>query len=61
MSEPRSEPGGPDAGERSRIDGPSLARAFADGAAALREQADALNAINVFPCPMATPLNMSSP
>ncbi len=43
-----------------RIDGPSLARAFADGATALREQADALNAINVFPVPDGdTGTNMS--
>src|SRR3990172_5521202 len=43
-----------------RIDGPSLARAFTDGATALREQADALNAINVFPVPDGdTGTNMS--
>jgi DAK2 domain fusion protein YloV len=33
------------------IDGESLARAFADGADALSRQADAINAINVFPIP----------
>ena len=42
------------------IDGPALARAFAGGAAALRRQADALNAINVFPVPDGdTGTNMS--
>ncbi len=34
-----------------RIDGAALARAFAAGAEALRRQADAINAINVFPVP----------
>jgi len=33
------------------IDGAALARAFAGGAEALRRQADAINAINVFPVP----------
>ena len=42
------------------IDGPALARAFAGGAAALRRQAAALNAINVFPVPDGdTGTNMS--
>jgi DAK2 domain fusion protein YloV len=42
------------------IDGPALARAFAGGAAALRRQAGALNAINVFPVPDGdTGTNMS--
>jgi len=42
------------------IDGPALARAFAAGAAALRLQAEALNAINVFPIPDGdTGTNMS--
>jgi hypothetical protein len=42
------------------IDGPALARAFAGGAAALRRQAEALNAINVFPVPDGdTGTNMS--
>ena len=60
MSEPRPASGRQRAGEPSRIDGPSLARAFADGAVALREQADALNAINVFPVPDGdTGTNMS--
>ena len=34
-----------------RIDGEALVRAFAGGAEALRRQADAINAINVFPIP----------
>jgi fatty acid kinase len=33
------------------IDGDALARAFAGGTAALQQQADAINAINVFPIP----------
>ena len=42
------------------IDGPALARAFTSGAAALRNQAAALNAINVFPVPDGdTGTNMS--
>lgn len=42
------------------IDGPGLARALAGGAAALRRQAGALNAINVFPVPDGdTGTNMS--
>jgi uncharacterized protein len=42
------------------IDGPTLARAFVGGAAALRRQAGALNAINVFPVPDGdTGTNMS--
>lgn len=42
------------------IDGPALTRAFAAGAAALRLQAEALNAINVFPVPDGdTGTNMS--
>jgi len=53
-------PGRPHTSARARIDGPALARAFSDGAAALREQADALNAINVFPVPDGdTGTNMS--
>jgi DAK2 domain fusion protein YloV len=51
---------GPNRAAPPRIDGPSLARAFADGATALRAQADALNAINVFPVPDGdTGTNMS--
>jgi uncharacterized protein len=43
------------------IDGAALVRAFAGGAAALRQQAAALNAINVFPVPDGdTGTNMSS-
>jgi hypothetical protein len=42
------------------LDGPALARAFVAGAAALAEQADAINAINVFPVPDGdTGTNMS--
>jgi hypothetical protein len=42
------------------IDGPALRQAFAGGAAALSQQADALNAINVFPIPDGdTGTNMS--
>jgi hypothetical protein len=45
---------------RDRIDGPSLRQALAGGAAALSQQADALNAINVFPIPDGdTGTNMS--
>ena len=33
------------------LDGATLAQAFAGGAAALEQQADAINAINVFPVP----------
>lgn len=42
------------------MDGPTLLRALAGGAEALRQQADALNAINVFPIPDGdTGTNMS--
>ncbi|MHB8376287.1 MAG: DAK2 domain-containing protein [Dehalococcoidia bacterium] len=42
------------------IDGPALARALAGGAAALAQQADAINVINVFPVPDGdTGTNMS--
>lgn len=37
--------------EAASIDGPTLARAFAGAAEALRDQTDAINAINVFPVP----------
>jgi DAK2 domain fusion protein YloV len=48
------------AGALAVLDGPALARAFAGGAAALRRQAGALNAINVFPVPDGdTGTNMS--
>ncbi len=60
MANPHPAPGRPNRAAPPRIDGPTLARAFADGATALREQADALNAINVFPVPDGdTGTNMS--
>jgi len=44
----------------SAIDGAALVRAFTGGAAGLRQQAAALNAINVFPVPDGdTGTNMS--
>ena len=56
-SQSEAEPGSPPI---NLIDGPGLARAFAGGAAALRHQAAALNAINVFPVPDGdTGTNMS--
>lgn len=60
MAQPRPEPAPTPSGARPGIDGPVLARAFAGGWAALRDQADALNAINVFPVPDGdTGTNMS--
>ncbi|HYM16013.1 MAG TPA: DAK2 domain-containing protein [Dehalococcoidia bacterium] len=60
MPEPHQPPApiGPPAARQ--IDGPALARAFAAALDALRGQADALNAINVFPVPDGdTGTNMS--
>ena len=51
MGDPRSPSRTPAAPDAARIDGPALARAFAAGSEALRRQADAINAINVFPVP----------
>ena len=60
MANPPPAPGRRHPAAPARIDGPSLARAFIDGATALREHADALNAINVFPVPDGdTGTNMS--
>ncbi len=49
MGEPRTARG--ERAANALIDGEALARAFASGAEALRRQADAINAINVFPIP----------
>jgi len=67
MGDPRIEAGGHPApegelagGPAARIDGPALLRMLRAGAAALRAQADAINAINVFPVPDGdTGTNMS--
>ncbi|MGH7622783.1 MAG: DAK2 domain-containing protein, partial [Gemmatimonadaceae bacterium] len=48
---PRQTPGSAASRLEGAIDGPALARALAGGAAALAEQADAINVINVFPVP----------
>lgn len=60
MGEPRTKPVAQQRSSNDGIDGAALRRAFAGGAAALRAQADALNAINVFPIPDGdTGTNMS--
>ena len=60
MGDPRSGATSASSSDPSTISGPDLARAFAGGAEALRRQADALNAINVFPVPDGDPgTNMS--
>jgi hypothetical protein len=55
LGEPRTARGFPAGADGpaalTSIDGEALARAFAGGAEALRRQADAINAINVFPIP----------
>jgi DAK2 domain fusion protein YloV len=61
MPEPRPQPAPSGPAASPGIDGPALARAFRGGWAALRDQAAALNAINVFPVPDGdTGTNMSS-
>ncbi len=60
MPEPRSQPAPTSPAPPPGIDGPALARAFRGGWTALRDQAPALNAINVFPVPDGdTGTNMS--
>jgi hypothetical protein len=60
MGRTRPEPASVQPPSPRGIDGPALRQAFAGGAAALSQQADALNAINVFPIPDGdTGTNMS--
>jgi len=60
MAHPRPESGPTGPATGPGIDGPALARALIGGWTALREQTDALNAINVFPVPDGdTGTNMS--
>ena len=51
MPQPPAEHPRTSSAEMAAIDGRALALAFAGGAEALLRQADALNAINVFPVP----------
>ncbi len=60
MGSPGSRPGRAPAPPPDGIDGPALVRALAGGAAALAQQADAIDAVNVFPVPDGdTGTNMS--